>query len=117
MLPAVAVTVPAMLTDPLNNADDAVTLPLALTLKFDAEIKKLSPVADPDIKKFVPVKASPLNVKPPILPPLNNTLDPVICPLLLSTNWLLEDDIAAGVRPKPAISFTVPKLTTLLFDE
>lgn len=84
--PAVAVTVPVILTDPLNKADDAVTLPFALTLKLDAEMKKLSPVAEPEIKKLVPVKAFPLSVNPPILPPSSSTLDPVICPLLLSTN-------------------------------
>ena len=49
MLPVVAFMLPVTLTEPLNNADEAVTSPFALTLNLLELIKKSFPVAEPDI--------------------------------------------------------------------
>ena len=69
MFPVVAFMLPVILTEPLNNADEAVTSPFALTLNFDDDIKKSLPVALPDIEKLDPLDNELLLiVNPPILP-------------------------------------------------
>ena len=74
---------------PVNCTLLPVTFPFALTLNFDDDIKKSLPVADPDIKKLSPLdNLLSLIVKPPILPPVNNTLLPVTSPFPLILNLL-----------------------------
>ena len=114
MFPVVAFMLPVTLTEPLNNADEAVTSPFALTLNLLELIKKSFPVAEPDIKKLVPLdKVLLLIVNPAILPPVNNTLLPVTSPFPLTLNLLelikksfpvAEPDIKT---PEPVIAFRV----------
>ena len=83
---------------PVNCTLLPVTFPFALTLNFDDDIKKSLPVADPDIKKLSPLdNLLSLIVKPPILPPVNNTLLPVTSPFPLTLNF--DDDIKKSVLP------------------
>ena len=64
---------------------EPVTSPLALTLKLDDDMKKLLPVAEPLMKKFGEL-LNTLSVisNEAILPPVNKTDEPVICPLSFS---------------------------------
>ena len=41
-------------------------------------------------------------VNPPIVPPVNNTCEPVICPLSDNIRLLLELDIVFSVIPNPS---------------
>ena len=125
---------PVTLTEPLNNADEAVTSPFALTLNLLELIKKSFPVAEPDIKKLVPLdKVLLLIVNPAILPPVNNTLLPVISPEAFTLNLLeliknsllaavpdikklvlLDNELLLIVNPpiSPAVAIIVPAINT-----
>ena len=45
-----------------------------------------------------------VNSNPPIVPPLNKTVEPVICPLSLSIRLSFDDDNVLVLIPNPPIS-------------
>ena len=66
-------------------------------------MKKSLPVALALIKKLSVEKASSDKLKAAILPPVNSTSEPVICPEADITRLLLSLRIAIGFTTKPAI--------------
>ena len=75
---------------PSRDRADAVTIPWAFTLNEEAEINKSWPVAEALIKKLSVDKASLDKLKAAILPPWNNTCEPVISPLAFTLKLLLD---------------------------
>ena len=88
---------------PSKDKAEAVTIPLAFTLKEEAEINKSSSVAEALIKKLSVDKASSVKLKAAILPPLNRTFDPVISPLDFNTKLSLVEFIWVADKSKPPI--------------
>ena len=90
---------------PSNKTFEPVTSPLALTLKFEDDIKNpLAVVTEELIKKEFPaVSASFDKSKDAILPPVNKTLEPVIFPEPLNIKDSSGLAIALEVIVKPPI--------------
>ena len=67
--------------------------------------------------KFVDFISSASIVKPPIFPPVNRTVEPVICPLSFNIKLSLELVIEFELIPKPPIvpadAFSIPPFVTL----
>ena len=78
---------------PSNKNCDAVTFPLAFTLNLEEDIKKSLLVADELIKKLLVelFKASDVKSNEAIFPPVNKTVEPVICPLDFIIKLSLEE--------------------------
>ena len=54
-------------------------------------------------KSFTELSLVSVNSNPPNVPPLNNTVEPVICPLSLSIRLLFDYDMVVVFIPKPPI--------------
>ena len=75
------IVAPAILP-PVNNTCEPVMSPLCFTLNFDDDIKYSFELADADINQLDEYdNLSSAIVAPAILPPVNNTCEPVISPL------------------------------------
>ena len=76
---------------------------MALTLKLSVEINLSSPVAEALIKNVLVDKASLDKLKAAILPPSNNTEEPVICPLSFNIKLSFVEFNCVDANSKPPI--------------
>ena len=106
IVPDCAFKTPASVT--LNGASAKVESPNCIPVSASA-INTSSPL--PNVRdlplvsnvKFVPVNAVDDNVNPPILPPVNNTFEPVICPVepVITNSLLSENKVVLSILNPP----------------
>ena len=89
---------------PVNKTAEPVISPLCLTLNLLEDIKTSLSTLDADIAQFEPYdNLVSAIVAPAILPPVNNTVDPVIWPLDFNIKLSLVELICVDANSNPPI--------------
>ena len=90
LLTSISIPLPAILP-PVNNTCEPLISPLGVTWKFDEEIKYVASEAPSKWNELPCFNFVESIVNPAILPPVNNTAEPVTSPSCLTLKF--EDDI------------------------